>query len=101
MNTQGNKSVVSMSTGSPVHGEEERAASAASPRRRTAKPLRVMQSFGPPRPTSNPYIHMLDESLAHTPDLIHQRFGRARAFFGRYDAIHFHWPETLFGTGRG
>lgn len=62
-----------------------------------ARPPRVMQSFGPPRPTSNPYIHMLDEELARTPELEHLRFDRTRALVGRYDALHFHWPETMFG----
>ncbi len=63
--------------------------------------LRVMQSFGTPRPTSNPYIHMLDDALAHTPGLVHLRFDRKRALFGRYDVIQFHWPETLFGSSKG
>lgn len=59
--------------------------------------IRVMQSFGAPRPTSNPYIHMLDGALARTPGLEHLRFDRRRALLGRYDVMHFHWPETLFG----
>lgn len=62
-----------------------------------ARPVRVMQSFGPPRPTSNPYIHMLDAALAHEPGIEHLRFDRRRALFGRYDALHLHWPETLLG----
>lgn len=56
-----------------------------------------MQSFGQPRPTSNPYIHMLDEALDADPKLDHRRFDRRHALVGRYDAIHFHWPETLLG----
>lgn len=60
-----------------------------------------MQSFGAPRPTSNPYIHMLDEALAETDGVEHLRFDRRRALFGRLDAIQFHWPETLFGSGSG
>lgn len=63
----------------------------------TGAPLRVMQSFGPPRPTSNPYVHMLDEALAAEPGVVHVRFDRRTALLGRYDALHFHWPETLFG----
>ncbi len=58
---------------------------------------RVMQSFGAPRPTSNPYVHMLDAALAADAGLEHLRFDRRTALFGRYDALHFHWPETLFG----
>lgn len=60
-----------------------------------------MQSFGAPRPTSNPYVHMLDAALATTPGLEHRRFNRREALFGRLDAIQFHWPETLFGSGTG
>lgn len=56
-----------------------------------------MQSFGRPRPTSNPYIHMLDKALTDAAGLDHMRFDRRTALFGRYDAVHFHWPETLFG----
>ncbi|GAA1417341.1 GDP-mannose--glycolipid 4-beta-D-mannosyltransferase [Agrococcus citreus] len=56
-----------------------------------------MQSFGRPRPTTNPYIHMLDEALAGTPGIEHLRFDRRRALLGRYDALQLHWPETLFG----
>ncbi|MBO9625096.1 MAG: glycosyltransferase [Microbacterium sp.] len=67
----------------------------------SARPLRVMQSFGAPRPTSNPYVHMLDAALAATPGVEHRRFDRREALFGRLDAIQFHWPETLFGEGGG
>jgi len=59
--------------------------------------MRVMQSFGPPRPTTNPYIHMLDRALAETEGVEHLRFDRRRALFGRYQALQLHWPETLFG----
>jgi beta-1,4-mannosyltransferase len=62
-----------------------------------ARRVRVMQSFGAPRPTTNPYIHMLDAALAEAPGVEHLRFDRRRALLGRYDAIHFHWPETLLG----
>lgn len=54
-----------------------------------------MQSFGPPRPTSNPYIHMLDAALAQTPGVEHLRFDRRRAILGRYDALQLHWPDAL------
>ena len=56
-----------------------------------------MQSFGAPRPTTNPYIRMLDSALADTPGVEHLRFDRRTALFGRYDVLHFHWPETLLG----
>jgi beta-1,4-mannosyltransferase len=61
----------------------------------TRRPIRVMQSFASLRPTSNPYIHLLDAALASTPGIEHVRFDRRRALLGRYDALHLHWPETL------
>lgn len=64
---------------------------------RQDRPLRVMQSFGRPRATSNPYIHMLDESLRSMPGLEHLNFDRRRALFGRYQVFHFHWPEVALG----
>jgi len=63
----------------------------------TGEHLRVMQSFGAPRTTSNPYVHMLDAALSSEPGVEHLRFDRRTALLGRYDALHFHWPETLFG----
>lgn len=56
-----------------------------------------MQSFGAPRATTNPYIRMLDSALSSTPGVAHLRFERRRALLGRYDVLHFHWPETLLG----
>lgn len=56
-----------------------------------------MQSFGTPRATTNPYIHLLDAALADTDGVDHLRWTRLRALLGRYDAIQFHWPELLFG----
>jgi glycosyltransferase involved in cell wall biosynthesis len=52
-----------------------------------------MQSFRAPRPTTNPYITMLDAALSATDDLEHLRFDWRRAVLGRYDAFHWHWPE--------
>lgn len=56
-----------------------------------------MQSFPAPRPTSNPYVHMLDEALAATPGIEHLRFDRRTALVGDYDVLQLHWPETLLG----
>lgn len=65
-------------------------------RSRASSPsVRVMQSFGPPRATSNPYIHMLDAALERTPGVEHLRFDRRRALLGRYDALQLHWPDAL------
>ncbi|WP_314854028.1 glycosyltransferase [uncultured Microbacterium sp.] len=55
--------------------------------------LRVMQSFGVPRSTTNPYITMLDEALAAEPSIDHLRFSWGAALRGRYDVFHWHWPE--------
>ncbi|WP_413320742.1 glycosyltransferase [Agrococcus sp. 1P02AA] len=56
-----------------------------------------MQSFPTPRPTSNPYIHMLDAALAETAGVEHLRFDRRTALFGSYDVLQLHWPETMLG----
>lgn len=56
-------------------------------------PLRVMQSFRAPRPTTNPYITMLDSALGETPGMEHLRFDWREALFGRYDVFQWHWPE--------
>ncbi|MGW9158898.1 MULTISPECIES: glycosyltransferase [unclassified Microbacterium] len=59
-----------------------------------ASTIRVMQSLGAPRPTTNPYNKMLDEALGSTEGLVHLRFSWKTALFGRYDAFHWHWPEA-------
>ncbi|GAA3602715.1 glycosyl transferase [Agrococcus terreus] len=56
-------------------------------------PVRVMQSFGAPRATTNPYITMLDAALAGSAEVEHLRFDWRRALRGDYDAFHWHWPE--------
>lgn len=60
----------------------------------TDSPVRVMQSLGAPRPTTNPYNKMLDEALSTTEGLEHLRFSWKTALLGRYDAFHWHWPEA-------
>lgn len=61
--------------------------------------VRVMQSFGAPRPTTNPYITMLDRALMASDEVEHLRFEWRRALLGRYDVFHWHWPEVrLHGT---
>ncbi|WP_454227882.1 glycosyltransferase [Propioniciclava flava] len=64
------------------------------------RPLRVMQSFRTPRPTTNPYIVMLDQALAAEPTIDHVRFSWREALLGRLDVIHFHWPEVLLEGDR-
>lgn len=60
----------------------------------------VQQSFPVPRPTTNPYIVMLRDSLAATPGVEVRTFGWRSALLGRYDVFHAHWPEILV-TGHG
>ena len=62
--------------------------------------LRVMQSFRPPRPTTNPYIVMLDRALSDEPTLRHERFSWTGALLRHQDALHFHWPEVLLAGDR-
>ena len=64
------------------------------------RPVRVMQSFRTPRPTTNPYIVMLDQALAAEPGIEHSRFTWRRALLGRLDVMHFHWPEVLLEGDR-
>ncbi|CAN5311004.1 GDP-mannose--glycolipid 4-beta-D-mannosyltransferase [soil metagenome] len=61
-------------------------------------PLRVMQSYPFVRQTTNPYIALLDRSLASTEGIEHMRFSWKAALFGRIDVLHLHWPETLFNS---
>lgn len=65
----------------------------------STRPLRVMQSFGAPRVTTNPYITMLDEALAASPEVEHLRFSWREALLGRYDVFHWHWPEVKLHGG--
>jgi beta-1,4-mannosyltransferase len=60
----------------------------------------VLQSFPPPRSTTNPYLVQLVRSL---PDDVRiEYFSWRRALAGRYDVLHLHWPEVLLRSpGRG
>ncbi len=57
--------------------------------------VRVMQSFGRPRPTTNPYIVLLRDALVATDGVEHIPFSWRTALTGRYDVFHVHWPDTL------
>ena len=57
--------------------------------------LRVLQSFPEPRPTTNPYIVMLRNSLAADPGIELATFSWSRFLTGRFDVFHAHWPEIL------
>lgn len=57
--------------------------------------IRVMQSFGAPRPTTNPYIVMLRDCLAASDEVEHLPFSWRTALTGSFDVLHVHWPDTL------
>lgn len=57
--------------------------------------IRVIESFALPRPTTNPYITMLGESLEQTPGVDLLRFSWKGALLAKYEVFHFHWPEAL------
>lgn len=61
------------------------------------RPLVVLQSVPPPRPTTNPYIVMLVQSLNAVPGVSILHFSWRTALLGRYDVFHVHWPEILVG----
>jgi glycosyltransferase involved in cell wall biosynthesis len=65
--------------------------------RRPGRPLRVLESFRSPRPTTNPYITQLHEALRARPDLRVRTFTHTRGLWGRYDLVHLHWPELFVG----
>ena len=57
--------------------------------------IRVMQSFGEPRPTTNPYIVMLRDALVASDEVEHVPFSWRTALTGAYDVFQVHWPDTL------
>ncbi len=61
--------------------------------------LRVLESFGEPRPTTNPYIVQLARVLEAEPACELLPFSFRAAIIGSYDVFHVHWPEVIY-TGR-
>lgn len=57
--------------------------------------LVVLQSFPRPRPTTNPYLVMLADSLRAVDGVEVWNFSWGRALRGGYDVFHVHWPEIL------
>ena len=57
--------------------------------------LTVLQSFPNPRPTTNPYLVMLQQSLRSLPLVEVKNFSWRTALLGKYDVFHVHWPEIL------
>ncbi|MHA3703901.1 hypothetical protein ACXR2U_17155 [Jatrophihabitans sp. YIM 134969] len=60
-----------------------------------ARPIVVLESFRAPRPTTNPYVVQLAQSLAARGDVEVLTFDWRLALLGRYDVVHLHWPEIL------
>ncbi len=81
--------------GGVLRSRQVRRSSAA---RHTPHEVRVLPSFGRPRPTTNPYIVMLGDALDQTEGVDLLRFSWRRALFDDYDVVHFHWPEALFAA---
>ena len=64
------------------------------------RPVRVLQSYREPRPTTNPYITTLTSMLRREQGLSVQTFTFGRALIGRYDVVHVHWPEVVMSGHR-
>ncbi len=60
--------------------------------------MRVMQTFGEPRDTTNPYIVMLRAALIEEPSVEHIPFSWRAALTGRYDVLHIHWPDAMLAA---
>jgi beta-1,4-mannosyltransferase len=69
-------------------------------RAREPRSLIVQQSFPTPRPTTNPYLVMLAESIARQDDAAVRTFSWTSAILRPYDVFHVHWPEILV-SGHG
>ncbi|MEF2977727.1 glycosyl transferase [Subtercola sp. YIM 133946] len=55
----------------------------------------VQQSFPTPRPTTNPYLIMLGQSIGKLPGVEHRTFSWKNVLLRRFDVFHVHWPEIL------
>jgi beta-1,4-mannosyltransferase len=57
-----------------------------------ARPVEVLESFGPPHERTNPYSVQL---FAAFPDRVHaHHFSWRSALKGDYEVFHLHWPEV-------
>lgn len=57
--------------------------------------LIVQQSFPEPRPTTNPYLVMLRDSIRELPGVELRTFSWRGVLLRRFDVFHVHWPEIL------
>jgi len=77
------------------HTVSRRPTPTAAPAGDRRRPLLVQQSFPTPRPTTNPYLVMLAESIARQPGVAVRTFSWTSALLRPYDVLHVHWPEIL------
>ncbi len=61
----------------------------------STRPVRVLESFPWRRPTTNPYLTQLQQSLDELPDVQVLNFSWRTALMRGYDVFHVHWPEAL------
>lgn len=62
----------------------------------TDRPVRVLQATNPPNGTTR-YI---DQVVTHAPaDVCFSYYSPRRLVLGRFDVVHFHWPESLVRHG--
>ena len=59
-----------------------------------ARSLVVLQSVPEPKPTTNPYVVQLIQSLREVGVEV-RAFSWRAALTSRYDVFHVHWPELL------
>lgn len=57
--------------------------------------IRVLESFPPPRSTTNPYIIQLSRALSADTGIDMHHFSWREALTGDYDVFHVHWPDAL------
>lgn len=62
--------------------------------------VRVLESVGSLKPTTNPYLALLIGALQARDDVAVKFFSFPAAIFGRWDVFHVHWPEVIFGGHR-
>lgn len=67
---------------------------------RARRPLVVLESLREVKPTTNPYLVQLVDSLHAVPGVAVRMFSFRTAILGRYDVYHVHWPEVNFGGHR-
>ena len=70
-------------------------ARAPSPAESTGSVVRVLESFPPPQPSTNPYITQLLAAMQSTPGLEVECWSWKAAILGQHDVFHTHWTESL------